>query len=74
MTPTWPGKSTGCQHPETVMEDPPSSNRGPLVALLAVVVLVICGWWLMRHIRADTAIQDCVMSGRTNCAPITPPR
>ncbi len=56
------------------MEDPPSSNRGPLVALLAVVVLVICGWWLMRHIRADTAIQDCVMSGRTNCAPITPPR
>ena len=47
------------------------SRRGPLVALLLVVVLLVGGLWLMRHLRATAALQDCVMSGRTNCAPIS---
>jgi hypothetical protein len=48
----------------------PESRRGPLVALVLVVVLLVGGLWLMRHLRATAALQDCVMSGRTNCAPI----
>ena len=52
------------------MEEPSGSNRGAVVALIVVVVLVAGGWWLVQHIRADSRIQDCVMSGRTNCAPI----
>ncbi len=57
-----------------MMDEPAGSNRGALVALIVVVVLVAGGWWLVQHIRADSRIQDCVMSGRTNCAPITPTR
>ena len=55
------------------MDEPSGSNRGPVVALIAVVLLVIGGLWLMQHIRAASRIQDCVMSGRTNCAPIAKP-
>jgi hypothetical protein len=28
---------------------------------------------IMRVLRRDAAIQDCVASGRTNCAPISAP-
>ncbi len=50
------------------------SNRGPMAALIVVVLLVLGGLWLQQHLRADNQIQDCVMSGRTNCAPIAMPR
>jgi hypothetical protein len=40
------------------------------VALVAVVLVVVCGWWVMRTMQADSALQDCVMSGRKNCAPV----
>ena len=40
------------------------SNRGPLVALIVVVLLVLGGLWLQQKLRADSQIQDCVMSGR----------
>ena len=50
------------------------SNRGPLVALIVVVVLVLGGLWLQQRLRADSQIQDCVMSGRSNCAPISMPK
>jgi type IV secretory pathway VirB2 component (pilin) len=57
------------------MDEPSNSSRGAIAALIAVVLLIVAGLWLMQHIRADARIQDCVMSGRTNCAPIAaPPR
>jgi hypothetical protein len=52
--------------------DDQGSNRGPLAALVVVVLLIVGGFWLVQHLRATSALQDCVMSGRTNCAPITP--
>ena len=56
------------------MDDDTSTNRGPLVALVVVVVLVVGGLWLSSHLRASAQIQDCVMAGRTNCAPIPMPQ
>ncbi len=50
------------------------SNRGPLVALVVVVLLVLGGLWLQQRLRADSQIQDCVMAGRSNCAPISMPK
>jgi hypothetical protein len=39
-------------------------------ALVALVVLVVGGWLVVRQLQADSNLQDCVMSGRKNCAPI----
>ena len=39
-------------------------------ALVALVVLVVGGWLVVRQMQADSNLQDCVMSGRKNCAPI----
>jgi hypothetical protein len=41
-----------------------------LLALLFVVVLVVGGLLLTQVLRHMSQLQDCVMSGRTDCAPI----
>ena len=46
-----------------------SSNR-PLIALLIFIALAIAGWFLVRAMMRESRLQDCVMSGRRNCAPI----
>jgi hypothetical protein len=43
-------------------------NRTPAIAGLAIaVVLLVAGLWLAHELRAASKMQDCVMSGRTNC-------
>jgi hypothetical protein len=50
--------------------DENGNGRGPLVALGVVLVLFAVGWFLARELYADGKMEDCLMSGRTNCAPI----
>ncbi len=45
-------------------------NPWPFVAL--VIVLTVVGWWLVNWMSDSTKIQDCVMSGRKNCAEMDP--
>jgi hypothetical protein len=47
-------------------------NHGPFgwVSLLVVVALVLGGWFVVRQLQADSKMQDCIMSGRKNCAPV----
>jgi hypothetical protein len=53
----------------------PDSRRGALIGLLVTVVLVVLGLILVKVLGHAGRLQDCVMSGRTNCAPIaTPPQ
>jgi hypothetical protein len=52
-------------------EDEPASNRGALIALGVVACLILGGLWLMHVLGAASATQDCIASGRTNCAPVT---
>jgi len=59
------------QHRPTEPE-PPASNRGPVAALVLVLVLVVLGFVLTQALRKNANIQDCVASGRTNCAPVDP--
>jgi hypothetical protein len=54
--------------PESDKENP--NRRGPLVALGVVVVLFVVGWLLAHELYATGKLEDCLMSGRTNCAPI----
>lgn len=42
-----------------------------LVGLALIVVLILGMLFVVQQLRHATAIQDCVASGRTNCAPIT---
>ena len=46
----------------------PVENRTRAVAgLVIAVVLLALGWWLVRELTAASKMQDCLMSGRTNC-------
>ena len=49
---------------------PAGKRYGPLIALAVVVVLATVGWILIDRLMAMSRMQDCVMSGRKNCAPI----
>jgi hypothetical protein len=50
------------------------SRRGAIAGLLIAIVLLTVGIWLARDLTAASKLQDCVMSGRTNCNVIEPAR
>jgi hypothetical protein len=46
----------------------PRENRRPAIAGLAIaVVLLAVGLWLAHELTAASKMQDCLMSGRSNC-------
>lgn len=58
------------------MTDPGGQNgnrRGPLIALGIVILLFAIGWVLARELYANGQLEDCLLSGRTNCEPIETP-
>jgi hypothetical protein len=44
-----------------------------LIGLIIILALAIAGVWLVRELREKSRLEDCLMSGRTNCAPIEVP-
>jgi hypothetical protein len=51
--------------------DQPTGSRWRAIVGLALIAAVILGVLFMaRQLRQASVIQDCVASGRTNCAPI----
>jgi hypothetical protein len=57
---------------ESAMADPEQggNRRGAIAGLVIAVVLLAVGLWLARELTATSKLQDCLMSGRTNCAVI----
>lgn len=51
-------------------DDVPDDRRGALIGLGVVLLLVVVGWLLVHVLRDTSRVQDCAMSGRTNCAPV----
>ena len=49
---------------------PPDPRRTAVIGLIVIVLLVIAGLFLTHALRDMSRLQDCVMQGRTNCAPI----
>lgn len=47
-----------------------ANRRASLVALGVVIALFVIGWMLTRELYSNSKIEDCVLSGRTNCVPI----
>ena len=58
------------------MTDPKQGDdrRGAMAGLIFAVVLLAVGIWLARDLTAASKMQDCLMSGRTNCNTIEPAR
>jgi hypothetical protein len=50
-------------------EEPPANPFG-LVPVLILLVLVAAGFFVAFRLRDVSTLQDCVMSGRKNCAPV----
>lgn len=52
----------------------PDPRRAAVVGLLGTLLLVLGAVFLVHVLSRTAKLQDCVMSGRTNCAPITSPQ
>lgn len=76
MASTGPGVSTYIENDvafgRQVLNDDhnPGSGRQLIAAIIVIALLVATGLWLTGVLRGASNIQDCVQSGRTNCAPI----
>jgi hypothetical protein len=53
-------------------KEQPDRTRANIVVAVVMVVLIGAGVWLAHVIANMGRIQDCVLSGRTNCAAIEP--
>jgi hypothetical protein len=51
----------------------PDPRRRAVIGVVVVIVLVVGGLFLVHELQNMSRIQDCAMSGRTNCAPIEAP-
>jgi hypothetical protein len=52
-------------------DEPKGSPLRAVVGLGLIVVLILGVLFVMNQLRHASAIQDCVASGRSNCAPIS---
>jgi hypothetical protein len=43
------------------------NRRGAIAGLAVAVLLLVLGLWLAHELTASSKMQDCLMSGRTNC-------
>ena len=51
----------------------PDSRRPAVLGLIVVLVLVVVGYFLVTALRRNADLEDCLMAGRRNCAPIETP-
>lgn len=49
------------------------SRSGAVIGLIIVLVLVVAAVYLVNALRKESQLEDCLMSGRSNCAPIEIP-
>jgi hypothetical protein len=53
--------------------DEGGNRRGALIGLVVTALLVVAGYYLMTVLRHQGQMEDCLMSGRSNCAPVDVP-
>ncbi len=47
--------------------------RANVAAIVVVGLLIWCGFWLFNTLAELRKVQDCVLTGRTNCAQLDVP-
>jgi hypothetical protein len=48
-------------------EEPRTGGRGNFAAIIAVIVLVILGYWAFNYLDQQRKLQNCLDSGRRDC-------
>jgi hypothetical protein len=54
-------------------EEASQRRTAALLGLIVVLLLAIAGIVLVRELGKKARLEDCLMSGRTNCMPIAAP-
>ena len=49
-------------------DEPRASGRGNIAAIIVVVVLAALGYWAFHYIDQQRKLQNCLDSGRRDCA------
>ncbi|HEX3396162.1 MAG TPA: hypothetical protein VHS76_05625 [Steroidobacteraceae bacterium] len=56
------------QPPEPNPDPPPITRRAALIGLAMIVILVLAGLYLTHVLGGMARLQDCALSGRSNCS------
>ena len=54
-------------------DDDAERRTAALMGFIVILVLVIAGVVLVRELGKKATLEDCLMAGRRNCAPIEVP-
>ena len=54
--------------------DDEGNRRGALIGLGVIVLIFVVSWLVFRALHNSSRMEDCLMSGRSNCAPIDNPQ
>lgn len=54
-------------------EDDAARRTAALMGFIVILLLGIAGVVLVRELRDNANLEDCLMAGRRNCAPIEAP-
>ena len=58
------------ERPDDDDDGGPDRRAKALTGIIVILVLAILGVILIREMGKESKLEDCLMSGRTNCAPI----
>jgi flagellar biogenesis protein FliO len=55
------------------IEEGEARRTNASLGLIVILLLAIAGVWLVRELRKESQIEDCLMQGRRNCVPVEVP-
>jgi hypothetical protein len=56
------------QPPERQPDPAPATRRAALIGLVLIVLLILGGLFLTHTLGGMARLQDCALSGRSNCS------
>ncbi len=51
-------------------DDEPHSNTRNIIGLVVILAMLVGGWFIVQRLAQTSRVEDCLMSGRRNCAPV----
>jgi hypothetical protein len=58
---------------EAEVQEEANRQTASLAGVAITLLLLVLGLFLVRELRAEAVLQDCLMTGRTNCEMIPAP-